>query len=179
MDVVSEFAEVDRLVDRYGEELGSRRDAYRNHIYRVLNFTLFLNDGLDADMGALEVAGFFHDLDFVLHGNGAYLEPSSEAARDYLDETDRVTLKPLVTDLIVCHHKLTQYCGEHGPLVEYFRRADSIDLTLGIIRPGVSGPFIRSVKEAFPNAGFHKLLVKNLVLYAFRHPLKPFPMMRK
>ncbi len=178
MDPILEFAEIDRLFDRYREQLGTRHDAYRNHIYRMLNFTLFLNREGNFDRDALNVAGFFHDLDFVLCGNGAYLDPSAAAACACLDETGRPGLKPLVTELIVWHHKLTPYRGEHGPIVEYFRRADLVDLSLGGVRAGVSSAFIKAVKRTFPNAGFHKLLVRNLTAYALRHPLNPLPMMR-
>ncbi len=178
MDVVLQFAETDQLFDRYRERIGARHDAYRNHVYRMLNFALFLNGEGRVDLDALNVAGFFHDLDFVLSGNGAYLEPSAAAACAYLDETGRPGLKPLVTELIVWHHKLTPYRGEHGAIVEHFRRADLVDLSLGIMRSGVSGAFIKTVRRTFPNAGFHTLLAKNLTAYALRHPLSPFPMMR-
>lgn len=178
MDAVLQFAETDRLFDRYRDRIGTHHDAYRNHVYRMLNFALFLNRDDSVDLDALNVAGFFHDLDFVLSGNGAYLEPSAAAACAYLDETGRPALKPLVSELIVWHHKLTPYRGEHGPIVECFRRADLVDLSLGIVRAGVSSTFINTVKRTFPNAGFHTLLAKNLTAYALRHPLNPFPMMR-
>lgn len=178
MDVITEFPEVDRLLETYREQLGARFDAYRNHVYRMMNFTCFLNAPDDSAMPALEVAGFFHDLDFILRGNARYLEPSAEAARAYLDETNRTELGPLVTELIVWHHKLTRYKGEFGDVVEHFRRADLVDLSLGLIRGGVDGGFIRDVKAAFPNAGFHKVLLSTLIPYALTHPFNPMPMVR-
>jgi hypothetical protein len=178
MELVTEFPEVDRLLETYRAQLGPFHDAYRNHLYRMMNFTLFLNGPDDSIMAPLEVAGFFHDIDFVLSGNNNYLEPSAGMARDYLDETNRSGLAPLVTDLIVWHHKITSYKGEQK-IVEYFRLADLIDLSLGIIRAGVDRTFIKEVKQTFPNAGFHKVLATTILPYAVTHPFKPMPMMRR
>lgn len=178
MELVTRFAEVDGLLETYREQLGGNYDAYRNHLYRMMNFTLYLNGPDESLLAPLEVAGFFHDLDFILRGNAHYLEPSAEAARAYLDETNRSELAPLVTDLIVWHHKLTKYRGDQGAIVEHFRVADLIDLSLGVIRGGVDKAFIKEAKRTFPNAGFHKVLVKTLVPYALTHPFNPMPMMR-
>lgn len=178
MDVIAEFPEVDQLLETYRGQLGVRFDAYRNHVYRMLNFTCYLNKPGASAMPALEVAGFFHDVDFILQGNAQYLEPSAEAARAYLEETNRAELGPLVAELIVWHHKLTRYKGDSGDLVEHFRRADLVDLSLGLIRGGVDKRFIGDVKAAFPNAGFHKVLLKTLIPYALTHPFNPMPMVR-
>jgi len=179
MELVTQFVEVDRLLDSYRDKLGANHDAYRNHLYRMMNFTLFLNGPDESMLAPLEVAGFFHDIDFVLSGNNNYLEPSAEMARDYLDETGRSELAPLVTDLIVWHHKLTRYKGDQGEIVEYFRLADLIDLSLGIIRAGVDRAFIKKAQNEFPNAGFHKVLATTILPYAITHPFKPMPMMRR
>ena len=178
MELVTEFPEVDRLLETYRDQMGARHDAYRNHLYRMMNFTLFLNGPDESMMAPLEVAGFFHDLDFVLKGNNNYLEPSAEVARAYLDETDRSDLAPLVTALIVWHHKLTPYKGDASVIVEYFRLADLVDLSLGVIRAGIDKGFIREAKRAFPNAGFHKVLFTTIAPYALTHPFRPMPMMR-
>ncbi len=178
MELITEFKEINALLETYRAELGSNYDAYRNHLYRMMNFTLFLNGPDDVNRAALEVAGFFHDLDFILRGNTNYLEPSADAARTYLDETNRSDLAPLVTALIVWHHKITPYKGDQGRIVECFRLADLVDLSLGLIRAGVDKPFIKEAQRAFPNAGFHKVLFKTLVPYALTHPFKPMPMMR-
>lgn len=60
--------------------------------------------------------------------------------------------------MIEMHHKLTAYRGPHAPLVELFRLCDRIDLSWGLIRSGVSVSYIARVKQAFPNAGFHRRL---------------------
>lgn len=178
MKLITEFPEVDRLLETYRDRMGARHDAYRNHLYRMMNFTLFLNGPDESIMAPLEVAGFFHDIDFVLRGNNNYLEPSAEMACAYLEETGRSDLAPLVTALIVWHHKLTRYTGDQGEIVEYFRRADLVDLSLGMVRAGVDKAFIKEAKRAFPNAGFHKVLFTTIVPYALTHPFKPMPMMR-
>jgi len=179
MELITQFKEVDDLLESHRDQLGANYNAYRNHLYRMMNFTLFLNGPDESMMAPLEVAGFFHDIDFVLRGNNDYLEPSAALARAYLDETGRSELAPLVTDLIVWHHKLTRYNGDQADIVEYFRLADLIDLSLGIIRAGVDRAFIKKAQQEFPNAGFHKVLAKTILPYAITHPFKPMPMMRR
>ena len=80
--------------------------------------------------------------------------------------------------MVVEHHKLRAAGPSTGPLVEPFRKADWIDVSLGLLRFGLSGEFIGQVKARFPNAGFHKLLVRATGSQIMRDPLHPAPMMR-
>lgn len=169
---------MDALLDSWRDKLGQDIDAYRGHLYRMANFTRYLTPDKESALEPIAVAGFFHDLDFILNRNPHYLEPSAKAAEAYLRENRRDALIPLVTDMIVWHHKLTPYKGEHGELVEHFRQADLVDLSLGVIRCGIDRAFIREAKRAFPNAGFHKRLAAVLIPHALTHPFKPLPMLR-
>jgi hypothetical protein len=62
--------------------------------------------------------------------------------------------------------------------VEAFRRADLVDLSLGLVRTGLSREFVRAVRGQFQNAGFHSRLAVLTVQQFRRTPLNPFPMMR-
>jgi hypothetical protein len=189
MRVIEENEWVERIFVDWRLPLGKNYDAYKGHVYRMMNFTCALIEGKESDLGAygrpqdvearIAIAGCFHDADFALEANGDYLEPSRERANAWLQEQGRSEWAEEIGLMIVWHHKLTPYKGEHAALVEPFRQADLIDLSLGLVPCGLPGSYIRDVKRRFPNAGFHALLAKNLVPYALKHPLKPMPMMRR
>lgn len=82
-------------------------------------------------------------------------------------------------DLIIQqHHKLRRYTGPFEASVEAFRRADLVDLSLGLIRAGLKPEFIRTVRVQFPNAHFHKRLSVFTGQQFLRTPCSPLPMMR-
>jgi hypothetical protein len=96
-------------------------------------------------------------------------------ASDYLRGRGLDGWAPEIVLMIVEHHKLRRFTDARYPLVEVMRRADLIDLTLGALRFGLPGSFVRRVKAQYPNSGFHKRLV-GLVAQGFRQrPLKPLP----
>ena len=80
------------------------------------------------------------------------------------------------------HHKVTAYKSSEYPneykLVEVFRRADLADFSLGLVRGGVSKSVVTQLKATFPNAGFHKMLLKRQAGWLLKHPLNPFPIMK-
>ena len=80
--------------------------------------------------------------------------------------------------MITEHHSIRAVDFEQYPLVEVFRKGDLVDFSLGLIRFGIEKDFIRSVKAAFPNAGFHKGLLTRASKWFVRHPLNPAPMMK-
>ena len=81
--------------------------------------------------------------------------------------------------MIEYHHKLSVYTSDHASLVEAFRRADLVDVTLGMQASGLPKPFVSSVKKAFPDHGVHWALAKGLSGYMVTHPWNPLPMMLK
>jgi len=180
---------IDRIFVDWRLPLRYRYDAYKGHVYRMFNFTCALLEGGQGALGAygrsqdvearVAIAACFHDVDFVFAGNADYLDPSREQADRWLKEHGHSDWSEEIGLMIVWHHKLTPYRDDHAELVESFRRADLIDLSLGLVRSGLPGGYIRDVKKRFPNAGFHGLLGKTLVPYALRHPLRPMPMMRR
>lgn len=108
-----------------------------------------------------------------------YLEPSKAHATHYLQERSLSAWEHEILLMIEWHHKLSAYTGEHANLVEAFRRADLVDVSIGLQANGLPKNFIREVKKAFPNRGFHWTLTKGLTAYMITHPLNPLPMMRK
>ena len=164
-------------------------DAYKGHVYRVLNFTCALLEGKTEGLAPygekrevedrVAIAACFHDVGIWLDETPDYLEPSRAQAATWLEEHDRSAWRPEVDLMIDYHHKLTPYRGDHEILVETFRRADLVDVSLGTMGSGLPRDFIRSVKKQFPNAGFHMLLLRTFLPYMLTHPWKPLPMMRR
>ena len=158
--------------------LGADAKAYRNHVYRVWNFALALHPAEGDALEQLIVAGVFHDLGIWSDGTFDYLEPSIERAADWLNNNGHADWAPIVATIIREHHKIRSYRGAHKELVEPFRRADLTDVSLGLIRPGLSKSFVREVRREFPNAGFHKRLLQLAFRQFLRQPWRPMPMMR-
>ncbi|MNO05638.1 hypothetical protein D3C81_2271060 [compost metagenome] len=53
-----------------------------------------------------------------------------------------------------------------------------IDVSLGLMTFGLPRAYIKSVKAAFPNHGFHRMLLRLTAQQFLRSPLKPMPMFR-
>lgn len=187
--LVREHPVIEEIFELWREPLGAAWEAYRGHVYRVFHFARALIErsgdpletygGADTALEIVAIADCFHDVGIWLDHSFDYLPPSRRRATEWLDEHGKSEWVEPVEAIIEYHHKLTGYRGVHAALVEPFRRADLVDVSLGTIRYGVPKDIVRDVRRAFPNAGFHKLLVKESTRWFFRHPLNPMPMMRR
>jgi hypothetical protein len=187
--IIEEHEIIERLFLPWRLSLGGAYDPYKGHVYRVLNYTCALLESSDVELDdygstkeiqeRVAIAAAFHDVSVWLDSTFDYLGPSKERANTWLDEKGKSSWKPEIGLMIDMHHKQTVYKGEHYRLVEAFRRADLIDLTMGLQKSGLKSDFITEVHYAFPYKGFHWLLVKGVGSWVLRHPLKPLPMMRK
>ncbi|MEZ5284846.1 MAG: hypothetical protein R2712_08570 [Vicinamibacterales bacterium] len=110
----------------------------------------------DEALEKLAAAAVFHDLGIWTAGTFDYLEPSVALAVACLDARGRPEWVEEVAAMIRDHHKLRRSRG--GPLAEAFRRADWIDVTLGVRRFGIPRIVIRQMLERWPSAGFHRRL---------------------
>jgi hypothetical protein len=170
MHLIERNDHIERIFLPWRFSLGKACDAYKGHVYRVLNFACAVLEVGDADRKVygdyqkvedrIAIAASFHDVGLWLDKTINYLGPSKKHASEWLDERG-----------------LRNW--ESEVLVEAFRRADLVDVSLGLVRFGIPGRFIREVKRAFPNCGFHRTLVVKLTPYMLTHPWKPLPMFRK
>ena len=80
--------------------------------------------------------------------------------------------------MVYWHHKITPIPKAMGPFVEAFRKADWIDVLHGAMTCGIPRSKIREIFNAFPNSGFHWLLVKLSVKRLLTHPWNPLPILR-
>ena|GEM_PF-2124038 len=124
-------------------------------------------------------------LETVLH-----IRATPTLLADYLARYDRTLEEllhaaPLVAGMaaFAANNQYTCYVSSSAPeseveMVEVFRKGDVVDFSLGIVKCGLSGAYIRSVKQQFPNAGFHLRLVQLELGWLPKHPLNPLPVFK-
>lgn len=176
MQTLNSIPALDEPLGEWREAIGADFDAYRNHIYRTLHYYRYLAEPSAQELRQAAIAGCFHDLGIWSDNTFDYLEPSDARAQDYLEKKGLQAWSEAVREMIVRHHKLRAYHGNRQ--VEAFRRADLVDVSLGLIRFGIPRSYIKQVKAAFPNCGFHKRLIVFTLKHGLRHPLNPMPMLR-
>ncbi len=168
---------LDELFDVEATIFGADLGAYRHHCYRVVNFALAFAPAAPDVRAKIEIAAYFHDVGIWADGTFDYLEPSIARARAYLRARGQESWLGEVEPMIARHHQITS-APRTGPLVDAFRRADWIDVSLGVLRLGLPATLVADVRRAFPNAGFHRRLAELTARRARHHPLSPLPMLR-
>lgn len=152
-------------------------EGYRNHAHRIQNFVRAISSPSPEDEEKLAIAAAFHDL-YAFDGLD-YLEPSIEAAAQYLRETGREAWERDVTLTIAFHHRFRPYRGPSASLVEPFRRADWNDFTFGVVRGGIPRDVRSAANAEFPVKDFVPKAVGRIALgWVWRHPLRPAPVFR-
>ena len=169
---------IDRILSDYKESIGVDFERYSNHVKRVYLFTQALdNDQRNADKYA--IAAVFHDIGIWTDHTIDYLEPSIAVTHQYLDQNQLSDWKKEIGLMIDMHHKINSYEGDFQNTVSTFRKADWIDVSLGMLRFGVGKKRVKEVRKSIPNAGFHWFLTKGTFTNFLKHPLNPLPMFRK
>jgi hypothetical protein len=169
---------IENLLQRFKPIIGEDYDRYRNHLYRVFLNCLLL-DTDQANEKKYAIAVVFHDIGIWTNHTIDYLSPSIEQAKIYLANTGKQDWIDEVSQMIYWHHKISRYQGEHEKTVGTFRKADWIDVSLGLLNFGVDKKKIEENKRVLPNLGFHLFLLKQIVKNFFRHPFNPLPMFKK
>ncbi len=169
---------IDNLLLQCKPVMGNDFDKYRNHVYRVfLNCILLDSNKNNEDKYA--IAAVFHDIGIWTDHTIDYLDPSIHQAKIYLEQKGMQHWTAEIILMIQWHHKISKYKGDYNETVETFRKADWIDVSLGLLRFGVDNQTLKNNRRLLPNLGFHFFLVKKLTKNFFKHPLNPLPMFRK
>lgn len=178
MEIRSNIPLLEEILAEYKNVIGEDFIPYKNHVYRVVNFCMALHHNKEEEREKIIIAGCFHDLGIWTNDTVDYLQPSILLAKEYLKGRDLEQWFIEIELMIDMHHKIRKYEDNNYPLVELFRRADLVDVSLGLVQWGLPKDYIRNIKTKFPNSGFHKRLLQLEVRWLFRHPLNPLPMMR-
>ena len=182
--VIESHPLIEDILEPCRERLGRDFDAYRGHVYRVFNLCIHGANARDFEIDAIAAAAAFHDLAIWTDQTFDYIEPSCVRAERWIIRARRDG-RPIRTPdaaaialMISEHHKLTRYRGAHERLVEAFRRADLMDLSLGLLPAGLSREYAKKLRKQFPTAGFHRALLRIGSRWAAKHPTRPFPMIK-
>ncbi len=166
---------IDSILESHQKELGNDYDRYRNHVYRVLNYSL-PHLKTNEELHKMAIAAAFHDIGIWTNHTFDYLSPSIELAHDYCKKQNiDGTIAFEIEQIIANHHKLTSL--KSSKLAEIFRKADLTDLTFGSTKT-LSKEELNSIKRTFPYCGFHRFLVKLFLKNLIKHPLHPFPIFK-
>jgi len=166
---------LDDILGQWREQLGADFVPYRNHVYRIAHFCFALRDCSEDERRKIIIAGAFHDLGIWSDSTVDYLPPSVLRAREYLTANSLQDWSEEIELMVGEHHKLRAYRDARFPLVEVFRKADLVDVSLGMVRLGVPRRIVREVRAAFPNSGFHRRLMRLAGEWFSQHPLSPPP----
>jgi hypothetical protein len=178
MAIEEQIPLLEEILGEWKREIGDDYMGYKNHVYRMINFCFALHNFDYAEREKIIIAGCFHDIGIWSANTLDYLPPSVVLANDYLQKNNLKQWIPEIETMIGQHHKIRKYQDEYNPLTEVFRQGDLVDFSLGIVKCGLPNDYVKSVRKQFPNAGFHKGLVKLAGKWFCKHPLNPLPVLK-
>lgn len=176
-NIVQQHPIIEALFALYKDAIGNDYEKYRNHVYRIFNYALYLSKNEEAEKYA--IAAFFHDVAIWTHHTFDYLQPSIDLANAYLAKSNKTYWSEEIALMIDNHHKTTAYKGSFEITVNIFRKADWTDVSLDFMRFEIPAEIIKEAKKQFPYKNFHFFLARLFYKNLFQHPLKPLPMFKK
>lgn len=178
MNIARQHALIEEILEAWQERIGADYLGYKGHVYRMFNFCLALRPCSAEEQKKLAIASCFHDIGLWSAHTVDYIPPSIREAQRYLAATGLQAWSEEISLMIELHHKVRRYSEDRYPLVELFRQGDLVDFSLGVFRCGLPRSWIRQVKQAIPNNGFHQFLLKGAGTWFAKHPFRPPPFMR-
>ncbi len=178
MQIDQNIALLESILSEWQEVIGPDYAGYRNHVYRMVHCCFRLKPCSAEDQQKIIIAGAFHDIGIWVEKTLDYIPPSLPPAMKYLEQNGLEAWSQEIGLMISEHHKLRAYKDKPEMLIELFRQGDLVDFSLGLFRFGIDRDYLKALKVAFPNSGFHKGLVSKSVRWFLRHPLNPAPMMK-
>jgi hypothetical protein len=176
--VVETIPTLDAILDAHSALIAGDFTPYRNHCYRIANLCVAQTKGGTEVLEKIAIAAAFHDLGIWTDNTFDYLEPSVRQVEPYLASRGLTAWTGEIDAMIRQHHKITRYRGDAGVLVEPFRRSDWIDVTRGVLLFGMQRAYLRTLYARWPDAGFHRLLVRLELRHLRAHPLNPLPVFK-
>jgi hypothetical protein len=168
---------IDSVLWEHKDALGQDYTGYKNHCYRIANFSK-LFDLSPQEYQLVSLTAAFHDLGIWTDHTFDYIAPSIQLLKSYHAMSPEFHALSLSIEMIENHHKIFPLNKNVNRLVEVFRKSDWMDITFGVRSFGMDQAKIRDILKAFPNSGFHACLVKLTAKRFLCNPLNPFPMMK-
>ncbi len=168
---------IETILEDYRKVLKQDFNVYRNHVYRIYNFMCLFDEDSD-NYEKYAIASVFHDIGIWTHSFD-YIDPSIQLAKKHLKQTNQEAWSDEISLMIENHHKMSVYTGEYSQTVETFRKADWIDVSIGVLKMGLKKSDYKKIVGKNSNKGFHWFLVKQSLKYSLKHPFNPLPMFKK
>jgi hypothetical protein len=178
MNIVTTHELIDTILSAWQDRIGQDYPGYRGHVYRMFNFCLALRPCSEEEQTKLAIAACFHDIGLWSDHTVDYIPPSMAQANQYLSGHGLQSWSEEIGLMIALHHKVRSVKDDCYPLVELFRKGDLVDFSLGVFACGIPRAYIRQVKAALPNHGFHKFLMKGARDWFLAHPFSAPPFMK-
>eukprot|EP00295_Goniomonas_pacifica_P046461 CAMPEP_0175905870 /NCGR_PEP_ID=MMETSP0108-20121206/5245_1 /TAXON_ID=195067 ORGANISM="Goniomonas pacifica, Strain CCMP1869" /NCGR_SAMPLE_ID=MMETSP0108 /ASSEMBLY_ACC=CAM_ASM_000204 /LENGTH=185 /DNA_ID=CAMNT_0017227787 /DNA_START=748 /DNA_END=1306 /DNA_ORIENTATION=+ len=156
ISVVQESATLDKYLSPYKELIGKDYEGYRNHNLRVLTYAMHTLKGEHERVVATALV--FHDIALWTDSVLNYIDPSWDRAREKVSGDFTETELETIKNIIIYHHKITEFTGPNAAIVNAVREGDWVDASQGVIKKSHSPANIAKVTAAIPNAGFHDTL---------------------
>eukprot|EP01130_Rhizamoeba_saxonica_P007107 TRINITY_DN2854_c0_g1_i2.p1 TRINITY_DN2854_c0_g1~~TRINITY_DN2854_c0_g1_i2.p1 ORF type:complete len:213 (-),score=27.11 TRINITY_DN2854_c0_g1_i2:80-718(-) len=158
IDVISYSENIENLLGKYKQLIGDDFDGYRGHLYRVLSYANYFLKGDETNRDVIEAALVYHDIGLWTDNTLSYLDPSYLRAEQDLASKFNQEQMQLIHDIIIYHHKITEFTGPNQQYVEAVRKADWIDATKGVVLKGISRANVEKVRQNIPDSGFYDTL---------------------
>jgi len=172
------YPTIDQILQTHKSQIGKDYDRYKNHVYRVFNFCLQLDENQE-NIEKYAIVAAFHDIGIWTNQTFDYLEPSIEKSKEYLTKIGNESWSDEISIMIDMHHKRSRYRGPFEKTVEVFRKADWVDVTKGRKSFGIDKEVIGDLSHQYPTLGFHRFLVIQTMKNLLKSPLNPLPMFKK
>jgi hypothetical protein len=178
MNIETSHPLIEEILSAWRDRIGGDYPGYRGHVYRMFNFCLALHPCAEEEKTKLAIAACFHDIGLWSDHTVDYIPPSVAQVKQYLAGAGLDAWSEEVGLMVEMHHKVRAYGDARFPLVELFRKGDLVDFSLGAFTFGLPRAYVNRVKNAIPNNGFHKFLMRGAWDWFSRHPLSPPPFMK-
>ena len=177
MNIISQNEHIDSVLATWQDFIGNDYKAYKNHVYRVLNFAANLHPLNPEEQEKLAIAAAFHDLGIWSHNTLDYLDPSVKLMETWLVSNGKAEWSSDLQEIVINHHKIRTV--KNNTLAEVFRKADLIDLTNGKFKFGLNKNVLSHIKSELPHHGFHNRLLELTYQQFKKTPFKnPLPMLK-
>lgn len=122
MEIIPASPTIDKILTSYKSDLGADFEQYKNHVYRVFNFSVIKTNTAE-EFEILSIAAAFHDIGIWTDKTFNYLQASADHAKTYCTNhaiSDEIA--EVIQTIINNHHKISKCRNSY--LAEIFRQAD-------------------------------------------------------
>lgn len=161
--IITSHPTLDAHLQGFRDDLGDDYDKYRNHCLRVLNFAKYHlgTDATDSELDLIAIGLAYHDIALWSDSKLNYLEPSADQLKKHFEDDD--TLSPVdvetAVQIVLQHHKVTDWQGPNQRIVNAVRKADWADATM-MVKFGLPNDLLLQAYDEIPEGGFHLMLAQ-------------------